>query len=75
MNHIKRDTPAFRPISCSLRTTNIEYTGSLGFNSVCYLSSRTGWVSLKGIYRHRCTRNPGTDQPPPSNRPSGHKYI
>ena len=23
MKHMKRDTPAFRPISCSLRTTNI----------------------------------------------------
>ena len=32
--------------------TNIENTGSLGYNSVCYVTSRIGWVSLKGIYRY-----------------------
>ena len=31
--------------------TNKEDTGSLGYNSVCYITSRIGWVSLKGIYR------------------------
>ena len=59
--------------------TNTEDTGSLGYNSVCYVTSRIGWVSLKGIYRYRldvdttlenCTI-PYTyltkDQPPPSN--------
>ena len=39
--------------------TNTEYTGSLGYNSVCYITSRIRWVSLKGIYRYRCRRNPG----------------
>ena len=29
--------------------TNTEYTGSLGYNSVCYIISRIGCVSLKGI--------------------------
>ena len=32
--------------------TNTKYPGSLGYNSVCYLTSRIGWVSLKGIYRY-----------------------
>ena len=32
--------------------TNTEYTGSLGYYSVCYITSRIGWVSLKGIYRY-----------------------
>ena len=31
--------------------TNIEDTGSLCYNSVCYITSRIGWVSLKGISR------------------------
>ena len=39
--------------------TNTEYTGSLGYNSVCYITSRIGWVSLEGIYRYKCRRNPG----------------
>ena len=39
--------------------TITEYTGSLGYNSVCYITSRIGWVSLKGIFRYRCRRNPG----------------
>ena len=59
--------------------TNTEYTGSLGYHSVCYITSRIGWVSLKGIYRYRYRRNPGKlyntfcytyltkVQPPPSN--------
>ena len=32
--------------------THTEYLGSLGYNSVCYDTSRIGWVSLKGIYRY-----------------------
>ena len=59
--------------------TNTEDTGRLGYNSVCYITSRTGWVSLKRIYRYRCRRDPGKlynnfcytyltkDQHPPSN--------
>ena len=59
--------------------TNTEYTESLGYDSVCCITSRIGWVSLKRIYRYRCRRNPGKlyntfcytylmkDQPPPSN--------
>ena len=41
--------------------TNIEDTGSLGYNLFCYITSRIGWVSLlKGIYRYnRCRRDPG----------------
>ena len=30
--------------------------GSLGYNSVRYLTSRIGWV-LKGIFRYRCRRD------------------
>ena len=29
--------------------TNTGDTGSLGHNSVCYITFRIGWVSLKGI--------------------------
>ena len=59
--------------------TNTEDTGSLGCNSVCYTTSRIGWVSMKGTYRYRCKRDPGNlynnycytystkDQHPPSN--------
>ena len=39
--------------------TNTEDTGSYGYNSVCYITSRIGWVSLKGIYRYRRRRDPG----------------
>ena len=39
--------------------TNTEDTGSLGYNSVCYTTSKIGWVSLKVIYRYRCRRDPG----------------
>ena len=58
---------------------NTEDTGSLGYNSVCHSTSRIGWVSLKGICRYRCRRDPGKlynnfcctyltkDQHPPSN--------
>ena len=34
--------------------TNTEDPGSLGYNSVCYLTFRIGWVSMKGVYRYRC---------------------
>ena len=62
--------------------THTEDTGSLGYNSVCYITSRIGWVSMRGIYRwYRCMhrRDPGKlynnycytyltkDQHPPSN--------
>ena len=30
--------------------TNTEYTGSLGYNSVCYITSRIRWVSLKADF-------------------------
>ena len=62
--------------------THTKYTGSLGYNSVHYFTSRIGWVSLNGFFRYRYRCNPGKlyktftkDQPPPSNRPSGHKNI
>ena len=42
-------------IHCHEYHTNTEDTGSLGYNLVCYITSRIGWVSLKGIYRDRCT--------------------
>ena len=32
--------------------TNTEDTGNLGYNLVCYIASRIGWVSLKEIYRY-----------------------
>ena len=59
--------------------TNTKYTGGLGYNSVFYITSRIGWVSLKGMFRYRCRRNPGNmyitfcymsltkAEPPPSN--------
>ena len=31
--------------------TNTEDTGSLGYNPVCDIISRIGWLSMKGIYR------------------------
>ena len=39
--------------------TNTKDTGSLGYNSICYITSRIGWVSMKGIYEYRCRRDPG----------------
>ena len=33
--------------------TKTEDTGSLDYNSVCYITSRIGWVSMKGIYKYR----------------------
>ena len=38
--------------------TNTEDTGSLGYILVCYITSRIRWVSLKGILRYRCGRDP-----------------
>ena len=31
--------------------TKTEDTGSLDYNSICYITSRIGWVSMKGIYK------------------------
>ena len=58
----------------------IEDTGSLYYNSTFYITSRIGWVSMKGIYKYRCRRDLGKwsnhfcytyltkkDQHPPSN--------
>ena len=28
-----------------------EDTGSLDYNSICYITSRIEWVSMKGIYK------------------------
>ena len=54
--------------------TNTEYTGSLGYNSVCYITSRIRWVSLKKwIFMYRCRRNPGKLYKTFTSRPSGHK--
>ena len=48
-------------INCHARVSHkhTEYTGSSYYNSVCYITSRIRWVSLKGIFRYRCRRNPG----------------
>ena len=32
---------------------------SLDYNSICYIKSRIGWVSMKGIFKYRCRRDPG----------------
>ena len=39
--------------------TKTDKTGSLDYNSICYITSRIGWVSIKGIYKHICRRDPG----------------
>ena len=57
-----------------------EDTGKLDYNSIRYITSRIGWVSMKRIYKYRCRRDPGKlsnnnycytyltkDQHPPSN--------
>ena len=31
--------------------TKTEDTGSLDYNSICYITSRIGWMSMKGIYK------------------------
>ena len=36
-----------------------EDTGSLDYNSNCYITSRIGWVSMRGICQYRCRRDPG----------------
>ena len=45
------------PVSCTIPLivmqeyhTNAEDTESLGYKSVCYITSTIGWVSMKGIY-------------------------
>ena len=63
-----------------IRILTKEYTKSLGYSSVCYVTSRIGWVSLKGVFSYidvdvilgNCTipfviRILTKDQPPPSN--------
>ena len=59
--------------------TKTEDAISLDYNSICYITSRIGWVSMKGIFKYRCRRDPGKmpnsscytyltkDQQPPSN--------
>ena len=39
--------------------TKTEDAGSLDYNSICYITSRIGWVSMKGIYKYRYRRDPG----------------
>ena len=39
--------------------TKTENTGNLDYNSICYISTRIRWVSMKGIYKYRCRRDPG----------------
>ena len=41
---------------CHIKT---EDTGRLDYNSICYITSRIGWVSIKGVYKYRCRRDPG----------------
>ena len=31
--------------------TKTEDRGSLDYNPICYITSRIGWVSMKGIYK------------------------
>ena len=31
--------------------TKTDDTGSFDYNSICYITSRIGWVSMKGIYK------------------------
>ena len=31
----------------------ISHKHRKGYNPVCYITSRIGWVSMKGIYRYR----------------------
>ena len=40
--------------------TKTEDTISLDYNSISYITSRIGWVSIKGIFKYRCRRrDPG----------------
>ena len=34
-------------------------TISLDYSSLCYIASRTGWVSMKGIFNYGCRRDTG----------------
>ena len=50
MKHMKRDTPAFHPISCSLRTTNIiSVVERSGQNLHCYFSGNSPFASLTSV--------------------------
>ena len=37
--------------------TRTQDTISLDYNSICYITSRIGWVSMKGVYKYRCRRD------------------
>ena len=39
--------------------TKTKDTISLNYNTLCYITpfNRNGWVSMKGIYKHRCRRD------------------
>ena len=39
--------------------TKSKDTISLNYNTLCYITSRNGWVSMKGIYKYidRCRRD------------------
>ena len=40
--------------------TKTKDTISLDYSSLCYIASRIGWVSMKGIYKkYRCRRDTG----------------
>ena len=39
--------------------TKTEDTTSLDYNSICYVTSRIGWASMKGIFKYRCRRDSG----------------
>ena len=39
--------------------TEVLDTISLIYKSICYITSRIGWVSMKGIYKYRCRHDPG----------------
>ena len=39
------------------QTKTEDTTSSLDYSSICYITSRIGWVSMKGIYKYRCTRH------------------
>ena len=49
-------------VYCTIPLIAMQGYGSLGYNSVCYITSinRIGWVSMRGIYRYTwCRRDPG----------------
>ena len=54
------------PVYCTSRLiamqgyqTKTEDTISLDYNSICYITSRIGWVSMKGVFKYTCRRDPG----------------